>query len=95
MIRYNGGAIGEFIGDAIRNLWSKFTTYVFRGNSSLIIPNGGIFYINKLPMTVAGIEYVAGVSNAMDEIIFDASRNVPTSTENRPASISSCIVITY
>jgi hypothetical protein len=89
---YDGGAIGAFTGDAIRNivghLWSLISIFGATADTSALyaeapdvnpsVYNTGVTYpdLYALPR-------------------LDVSRNVPTSHENRPASISAAAYMTY
>jgi hypothetical protein len=82
---YDGGNIGRFVGDAIRN----FTGYVglfLEGTSS-----SGIFYIaDNQRWNIA-----ASGSGSACRVSADASRVVPVAHENRPASLSVRYCISY
>jgi hypothetical protein len=86
---YDGMGIGDWIGDAIRNIQGqiKVLTPAPAEASGIITEAIGIFAGNIWQGTGAAIYNVL--------LGIDASRNVPTALENRPASISAKICITY
>ena len=90
---YDGNAIGEFIGDAIRNMTGQFG--FFLGGGAQLSPSGltGAFKAGAS----GDVSYPsASISTSQTKnIIFDASLVVPTASENRPASISALVCITY
>jgi hypothetical protein len=92
---YNGNAIGTYIPDAIRNITGSCYPMI-DNNSGGSVPvrdaQGAIFTPAEYQ-----ISYLArgAVVTRPCGIGLDVSRVVPTSTENCPASISSCLVITY
>jgi hypothetical protein len=84
---YDGKGIGEYLGDAIRNI-------------SGIIPRIGYYdlasstgLIRKYIRGGDGGLYTAG--SGYGDLLFDASQIVPTALENRSASISANICIAY
>jgi hypothetical protein len=86
---YNGGDIGEFTGDAIRN----FTG----GWANLPAVTSGASAWGACAWQQAGSIAAATnpISNGSANLNIDASRVVPTSHENRPASISAAVFMTY
>jgi hypothetical protein len=93
----DGGSIGEFIGDAIRNITGVATLDADTGliqtwNSiyaGCFYPSG-TYYYNQ-----SRIAATSGSGPASGGLMFDASCSVPTALENRPASISSFLCIKY
>jgi len=85
---YDGGAIGQFTGDTIRN----FKSY-------LNIQNAHFPYLSGAFRAETTEDYTGSFTNLSDTspsvAILDPSIVVPTANENRPASISSQTVITY
>jgi hypothetical protein len=95
---YNGNAIGAFIGDTIRNIVGSF--YQQESDLSMFVHpsypvTGGALSYYRSPRVLRYAPASGQTGGMVDGISFDASRVVPTSTENRPASVSSCLVITY
>jgi len=95
LIPYDGKDAGDFIGDAIRNFNGKFLG-LFGGNSTVVFwaADNGLFYggNNGGGYIPAGFVYSDGGNR---ELHFDPARVVPTSYENRPASISALVCISY
>jgi hypothetical protein len=84
---YDGGAIGTFIGDAIRNIGGKFRAI---GSSGMTAP----FY------QLSGGPWYAADSGGSNVSIIDiefspAASGSPVSFETRPASISAYLCIKY
>jgi hypothetical protein len=80
---YDGGNVGAFIGDAIRNIQGYVATM-----GGVVGSVGGAF-------TKSETQYLGGVTvggNYQFVVYFDASMVGPTGQENRPASISSYFV---
>ena len=75
---FDGGSVGDKTADAIRNI-----TGYFGGNEHDGYDAGGAFY--SYGSGYRGVDGSDG-DNARTE--FDASRVVPTATENRPASVA-------
>ena len=94
---YDGGNIGDFSGDAIRNLTGMITRFlsgIFHSSAGSSEPTGvftrGYDSGNGhpvVPNSSATANYV--------RIEMDASRVVPTATENRPAAMAYLACITY
>ena len=97
LIPYDGGAIGQEIGDAIRNILGavSFRSIVPNITGTFIIGTSGVFYRTR--DTLGGtIEPLGGANISETEILnFDASRGVPTAYEFRPVSISVLVCISY
>lgn len=72
------GSVGTAQEDAIRNITGSFQS------KTSIIPLAGAFYSEKAPWQTHRGTVSEGGSE--DEIIFDASREVPTASENRVKS---------
>jgi len=86
LIHYDGGNIGQFVSDAIRNIVGRFyAAYAQTGGWE------GAFYDTGNWYNVGGL---AG-GNVPIGAEFDASLVVPTSYENCPASVSALACITY
>ena len=78
-ITHKSGSLGELQGDAIRNITGKYSGYEF-GNSDGAKRQEGALYDT-------GERWYSGNRNHSDQAItlgLDASRVVPTATENRP-----------
>jgi len=79
---------GEYIGDAMRRLHGKFSEMHFMGSwqprSELIVRDaeGGYAKTNSADWGFGRCD-------------FDSSRVVPTAEENRPASISCTVLMSY
>jgi hypothetical protein len=89
---YDGGEIGEYKGDAIRNFESNVTS--FRPQSMTTNKSTGAFY-QSADTVVAGDVAVSTGKDPFQYIKFDPSRVVPVANENRPASISAAVYISY
>jgi hypothetical protein len=87
---YDGKVIGEFTGDAIRNIIGQ-TGHNF-GRFDLGTFSGALFS-EAGPLGRANPDQNAPDLGSM--VYFNAARVVPTASENRPASISAQYVITY
>ena len=82
-VTHQSGALGELQGDTIRNITGKYSGYEF-GNSDGSKRQEGALYDT-------GERWYSGNRNHSDQSItlgFDASRVVPTATENRPVNIA-------
>lgn len=77
---YSSGTFGATQGDAIRNI-----TGVVSGNSMFFDGASGAF---ALGTTKTGGQPPATANNRTDDFSFDASRVVPTASENRPANVA-------
>jgi hypothetical protein len=85
---YDGKSIGQWIGDAIRNIKGRIQAE----RSEQYNRYEGALY----PTAWANINNVAPTETIYNHAItFDASRVVPVALENRPASISSFLCIKY
>ncbi|MDM8217144.1 hypothetical protein QUW15_13435 [Desulfovibrio piger] len=73
---HKSGALGEVQGDAIRNIWGKFST------ETPSVEMSDLFTQYDGPGNGNGDDGYSGDPR----IIFDASRVVPTATENRPVN---------
>jgi hypothetical protein len=94
---YDGGAIGKLITDASRNITGGFT-----GNA-----NGFVYLqfsgedMNGIGALVLGAPIAYGNTGSGSlafggrKISIDAGRNVPTDTNNHPASVSVSVYISY
>jgi len=93
---YDGGAVGKFTSDAIRNITGKVNKACIGSNGSLPTTMTGALYADGIGvMLYAGTSSVY-VNNA--SIILDVSRigaDCPTASENRPGSISVNYYIVY
>ena len=82
-VTHQSGSLGELQGDAIRNITGKYSGYEF-GNSDGAKRQEGALYDT-------GERWYSGNRNHSDQAItlgLDASRVVPTATENRPINIA-------
>jgi hypothetical protein len=88
--------IGKYLEDAIRNIYgaarvfnkSIFTAYdTWVGSMAVVTNTFSAWAIPPAPGSASDIGY--------SELVFDASKNVPTALENRPASISAFLGIKY
>lgn len=77
-VTHQSGSLGELQGDAIRNITGNITSIYGRQNVS-----DGAFQRTK---AYENIDYDKGAN--MAHYSFDASRVVPTATENRPINIA-------
>jgi hypothetical protein len=93
LIPYDGGAIGAFIGDAIRNFVSGDFEYFRESNAPNTegLVNTGMK--SGTSVFVAGNGEALGFSQIRATI--NASRVVPTANENRSASLSVLYCISY
>ena len=89
MIPYDAKVAGEFMGDAIRQLFGFISFHMGR----LLGSRHGVFSLG--PLYTAGFPTIAGTDNSGQSLNFDASLVVPTAPENRPASISVNKYIAY
>jgi hypothetical protein len=85
---YDGLLIGKFLGDAIRNITGHTTSIEQQS-----ISDGGAFHSNYVWATAKILTSTVGFN--LDDTFFSAANSVPTALENRPASISAQICITY
>ena len=87
---YDGNAVGDFIGDAIRNMEGA----VGWGLDHLFTVATGVF--EGVPAT-RNNEVSSAIANTIpySSAIFRASKVVPTAHENRPASVAVSVVISY
>ena len=90
-IRYDGGAIGVHKGDTIRNFTGS-AGYVYRQNEG---GNSGVISFQIFGSTPAKAGIIGGDSGDSVSIQINASNQVPTASENRPASISLFICVSY
>jgi hypothetical protein len=92
---YNGGEIGEFIGDAIRNIWGGALPITPDNQMSASDSSGALYWDNVA--SGLGVYIVNGFWTNYSVLRFDASHcpNVITSYENRSASISRLEYISY
>ena len=82
-----GREAGSVQSDAIRNIDGTIYAYMLNmGNG--VAPTGAL----GLNTSQQGL-YSTGTSGFGGEFTFDASRDVPTSNENRPANIAQPLVI--
>jgi len=88
---YNGNQIGQFTGDAIRNITGNTGSTFYRGGRPA--NSAGVLYASEYGG--AGVETNITTENGNPTISFDASRLVPTARENRPVSVSVLICISY
>jgi len=90
---YDGGSIGGFISDAIRNInagiWSSNGIGPLIGNSNF---DGALYGDVQDPITLSTS---TAFNCQTSKLVFDASLNVPTSHENRPASFAARFCISY
>jgi hypothetical protein len=93
---YDGKSIGTFIADAIRNITGHIESGDVNVNYWNILGQRGVIFPSIFGDSsyCAVLEAVAQV-NQMIGFNLDVSRQVPTSHENRPASISAMVCITY
>ena len=89
---YDGKNIGSFTGDAIRNILGQTVGLHVQSDGLSEGWNGALGVYNYLP---TGAD--SGGGNPGSKIFFDASKasEVMTAFENRPASISSLVCISY
>ncbi|MEZ9999801.1 hypothetical protein AB4428_15995 [Vibrio lentus] len=85
----SGVALGDTLGDAIRDIYAGFTTnngWMFSGTTGAMTRTGGLMNLSNATTT-------QGASSVAPSINFAASNIVPTATENRPKSghINICI----
>ena len=86
-----GGSVGNFGGDAIRNIYGICTVV----SSLIAIGEYGALKIelaNGTPVYEGGTE---GALRRYANIFLDASKVVPTDTDNHPAFLSALYVISY
>jgi hypothetical protein len=89
---YDGGAIGAFIGDAIRNITGRIYASIATANASST-PLEGAFTYHSWARNIASLTGTTWMS--LEQLVFDASIVVPTDSENRPASLSALVCVTY
>ena len=85
-VHYDGGNVGTFLGDAIRNIWGEFSGRLPNNDGA-----SGAFYIYAINDRLI----VEQLGDGYHGLMFDASRVVPTDTNNHPASMSGLFVISY
>jgi len=90
---YDGANIGDFLGDASRDIFGSFFIRSCAGDY-LLGNLTGAFKETK-GMTAAGVVYTTGNSPQGSNILFNASNCVPTAYENRGASLSEARYIQY
>jgi hypothetical protein len=81
---------GAYIEDAIRNITGGIFSEKFLSSNGL--NSYGAFYTVPEPNVRPAVTASEGTSHYL---VFDASRRVPTASENRPASISAYLCIKY
>ena len=94
-----GRVLGSPQGDAIRNITGE-AKFGYDGDTvydpAAAASSSAIYYPDrKAPDTVNNMSVVANAANNWRPLVFDASRAVPTATENRPRNIAllACIKI--
>jgi hypothetical protein len=96
---YDGFNIGTPVGDAIREINGSATPTVFPGASRIIMEEvtGAFYTLNNFGQAVVSDNTTANLPPQPSGIGFQASRssNVIVAHENRPASISALICISY
>jgi len=93
---YDGGNIGQSIGDAIRDITGRYYTRVVDSSMGATIGNPiGAFSIANTGNNGAPIVLNEGGDKELIYLHFNASNVVPTASENRPASTSTYNCITY
>ena len=89
-----GDNAGNFISDAIRNIQGQWTSgWTTAGILPTIWTSGAIS--TTLRAAVHGFLANNATSTQSSSGVFDASNVVPTSRENRPASLSVNVYIAY
>ncbi|MFP3041904.1 hypothetical protein LQZ19_08785 [Treponema primitia] len=91
---YDGGAIGQFIGDAIRNFIGGVLSNESLNGYPIWTDASGVFYKSGANI----VEYASAIgqnTNQASALNFDVSRGTPVDTNIHPASISSNIYISY
>jgi hypothetical protein len=93
--RYDGKDAGEFIGDAARRISGTIGGFVLDIRSGRITQSGALYwqYNSTIPMTGYVTSYSGEI--ATGPAALDSARSVPVANENRPASISGMIYMTY
>ena len=94
MFPYDGMSVGQFGGDAIRNIYGYFG----RSYEAAALANdvGGIFQPGNGPRNALSTIINNGVhANSYNYVTFDASNQVPTSYENTPVWMAGLYVISY
>jgi hypothetical protein len=84
---YDGGSIGAYLGDAIRNISGNIYSI-----ATLSYGAYGAMQHETISGTPLGISQTNG---GLESIQFNASFVVPTALENRPASVSAYLCIKY
>jgi hypothetical protein len=95
---YDGGSIGAYLGDAIRNIAGNVIVRLAQGDPLYIFAGyGGCLSVAEGSMTNQIAVSTLASSDTMKYAILniDTSRVVPIALENRPASISAYLCIKY
>jgi hypothetical protein len=88
-------AIGDEIGDAIRNIVSILGFYSLANGANNPYLTASAFTKQPDVNSAATIQYNGNITAPGNIVTFNASRAVPTADEDRPASISAYICIKY
>jgi hypothetical protein len=91
-LRYDGGAIGGFLRDALQNISGAFTLPCYSTGNSIIYPDDRLFTM-ELGGTANMLQYTG--TGELANVRFNAGRVVNTANETRGASVSAWIGITY
>jgi hypothetical protein len=93
---YNGGAAGQLIMDAIRDISGDIAPIIGGGNNTFLTVAGAAGAFSSISSTGNGaILQYNGFTQGNIGIRFRASAVVPVAGENRPVSISAWVGITY
>jgi len=84
-IRGTSGTIGEWQGDAIRNITGSLVASANQGNQAIATSLSGAFSGETSLPAIGGV--VDGNNTRLRNIYFNASNVIPTATENRPKTI--------
>jgi hypothetical protein len=93
---YDGGAIGKYIADAIRNIVGELD--IVGNNSAGFFSDGFSGALNYRATTGTTKVFENSVntgSNTFRGVKLNAASSIPTAAENRPASVSVYVCITY
>jgi hypothetical protein len=97
-IRYDGGAIGTYLGDAIRDITGSTSIRAASGGQIELFGDGaqsGAFVHHLSGSSTPALSAALGTSGKYMGVHFSAGLVVPIANENRPASISVYACITY
>ena len=89
---YDGGSIGKYISDAIRNITGALGWHACNQGSQQASATSALYHMTMDTLQMV-VEKIATAQ--YHDVAFNAGRSVPVANENRPASISAVVCIAY